>query len=73
MDISVVSSHFFPSLSDNGITLYRRSTRESVSIVFHFTGLSRLPLTRGNNFAREELHVLAPLRLLAEQDAGDPF
>lgn len=30
---------FFPSLSDNGITLYRRYTRASVSLVFHFTGL----------------------------------
>lgn len=63
----------FPILSDNGITLYRRSTRASVSLVFHFTGLSWLPLTLGNSFAREEVHLLAPLRFLAEQDADDPF
>lgn len=30
-------------------------------------------LSQGNNFAREELHLLAPLRMLPEQDPGDLF
>jgi len=51
---------FFPSVGDNGINSCRRSTSASVSLVFHFTGLSWLPLALGNRFAGEGLQLLAP-------------